>query len=120
MPPNTLANLQSRNDASVQLPIAARRFQHLSVLTYQITPSEAEQRASAEGEVPESPPHGLTESEEHMRQEHMPLRAAVLYEITRSEGEGELARGFGALWWSGLAAVLSIGFSPVAQAALKA
>lgn len=34
------------------------------------------------------------------------------------EGEEELSRGFSALWWSGLAAGLSIGFSVVASAAL--
>jgi len=41
-------------------------------------------------------------------------------EIIRSEGEGELARTFGALWWSGLAAGISIGFSVVSQAMLTA
>ena len=39
-------------------------------------------------------------------------------EIIRTEGEGELARTFGALWWSGLAAGISIGFSVVSQAML--
>jgi formate/nitrite transporter FocA (FNT family) len=47
------------------------------------------------------------------------LRAAVVYEIIRVEGEGELARTFGALWWSALAAGLSIGFSPLAMAMLR-
>jgi len=46
------------------------------------------------------------------------LRAASLYEVIRVEGEGELARSWRALWWSGLAAGLSIGFSVLSQALL--
>jgi len=52
--------------------------------------------------------------------EHRRLRAAILYEVIRVEGEGELARSFGALWWSGLAAGLAIGFSVLSQALLAA
>lgn len=52
--------------------------------------------------------------------EHLRLQAAVVYEIIRIEGEGELARSFAALWWSGLAAGLSIGLSVVSQAMLAA
>jgi formate/nitrite transporter FocA (FNT family) len=48
------------------------------------------------------------------------LRAAILYEVIRVEGEGELARTWRALWWSGLAAGLSIGFSVLSQALLAA
>ena len=48
------------------------------------------------------------------------LRAAILYEVIRVEGEGELARSFSALWWSALAAGLSIGFSVLSQALLAA
>jgi hypothetical protein len=44
----------------------------------------------------------------------------VVYEIIRVEGEGELARSFGALWWSAFAAGLSIGFSVLTQGMLKA
>lgn len=46
------------------------------------------------------------------------LRAAVVYEVIRVEGEGELARSTSALWWSGLAAGLSIGLSVLSQALL--
>jgi len=46
------------------------------------------------------------------------LRAAILYEVIRVEGEGELARSTSALWWSGLAAGLSIGLSVLSQALL--
>jgi formate/nitrite transporter FocA (FNT family) len=48
------------------------------------------------------------------------LRAAILYEVIRVEGEGELARSTSALWWSGLAAGLSIGLSVLSQALLAA
>lgn len=63
---------------------------------------------------------GITPTEVEEIAERRRLRAAVVYEIIRVEGEGELARGFGALWWSGLAAGLSIGLSVVAQAILAA
>ncbi len=46
------------------------------------------------------------------------LRAAIVYEVIRIEGEGELARSASALWWSGLAAGLSIGLSVLSQALL--
>ncbi len=46
------------------------------------------------------------------------LRAAIVYEVIRVEGEGELARSASALWWSGLAAGLSIGLSVLSQALL--
>lgn len=70
-------------------------------------------------EVP-TPQEGLTREEERSVTERRRLRAAVVYEIIRTEGEGELARTFGALWWSGLAAGISIGFSVLSQAMLLA
>ena len=51
--------------------------------------------------------------------EHAPLRALVIHEIIRDEGEAELERKTGATVWSGLAAGLSMGFSFAAQALLK-
>src|SRR5690606_3041268 len=45
-------------------------------------------------------------------------RAAVVDEMGRTEGEAELIRPFSALWWSGVAAGISIGFSFLTQAAL--
>lgn len=47
------------------------------------------------------------------------VRPAVTYEIIRKEGEEELSRGFRALFWSGLAAGLSISFSMVAMGILQ-
>ncbi|HEY1735774.1 MAG TPA: hypothetical protein VGG12_03930, partial [Methylovirgula sp.] len=43
-------------------------------------------------------------------------RPPVIYEIVRRQGEEEMARPIAALWWSGLAAGLSISTSLVAQA----
>lgn len=63
---------------------------------------------------------GLTKSEEDIVGERKRLRAAVVYEIIRAEGEAELVRKFPALWWSGLAAGLSIGFSFLCEAWLAA
>lgn len=67
-----------------------------------------------------APPEGLTREEERSVSKRRRLRAAVVYEIIRVEGEGELARTFGALWWSALAAGISIGFSMLAMAAVVA
>jgi formate/nitrite transporter FocA (FNT family) len=65
------------------------------------------------------PPEGLTKEETRSVEKRRRLRAAVVYEIIRVEGEGELARTKVALWWSALGAGLSIGFSVLAQGLLK-
>lgn len=67
---------------------------------------------------PPAPQEGFTREETRSVVKRRKLRAAVVYEIIRTEGEGELARSVAALWWSALAAGLSIGFSVVAQALL--
>lgn len=59
---------------------------------------------------------GLSQSDRSAIHRHHRLRAAVVYEIIRMEGEAELTRKFNALWWSGLAAGLSIGFSFLSEA----
>lgn len=64
-------------------------------------------------------PEGLSREETRSVKQRRRLRAAVVYEIIRIEGEGELARSFGALWWSALAAGISIGFSVLSQAMLQ-
>ena len=68
----------------------------------------------------QSPQEGLTREENRSVKERKRLRAAVVYEIIRLEGEAELARKFTALWWSALAAGISIGFSVLSQALLEA
>jgi formate/nitrite transporter FocA (FNT family) len=66
-----------------------------------------------------SSPH-LDEEEQDQAAAHSALRALVIHEIVREEGEVELKRSASALAWSGLAAGLSIGFSFVAQSLLRA
>jgi formate/nitrite transporter FocA (FNT family) len=48
------------------------------------------------------------------------LDARTTHEVIRREGVKELARSSGALFWSGLAAGLSMGFSALAEALLRA
>lgn len=61
---------------------------------------------------------GFTAEEAEDVEEKLRLRAPVIYEIVRQEGEEEMRRPLSSLWWSGIAAGLSIGFSLVAQALL--
>lgn len=60
----------------------------------------------------------LTAEEEGTIREQMPHRAPVLFEIIRRSGQEELERPLLSLWWSGLVAGLSIGFSVLAPAML--
>jgi formate/nitrite transporter FocA (FNT family) len=86
-------------------------------------PSKDQQHkpASEDDEPPEPGlPQKLDEKETRDVEEHQRLRSAVVYEIIRLEGEEELARRFHALWWSGLAAGISIGLSVICQAMLAA
>jgi formate/nitrite transporter FocA (FNT family) len=60
------------------------------------------------------------EAEKEEAEERSAPSGSVVYQAIRSEGEGELERPTSALMWSGLAAGLSMGFSFVAQALLRA
>lgn len=60
----------------------------------------------------------LTESEVDVVEERLRLRARVVYQIVKEEGEEELARPIMSLWWSGLAAGLGISMSVVAEGLL--
>jgi formate-nitrite transporter family protein len=60
----------------------------------------------------------LSESEQRRMAEGIRLKAALVHEIIREEGEEELARSVSALAWSGLAAGLSMGFSLVVEGLL--
>lgn len=62
-------------------------------------------------------PHLEAEQQDQAAQ-HAPLQAIVIHEVIRAEGEAELERKAQALWWSGLAAGLSMGFSFSVQAML--
>lgn len=57
--------------------------------------------------------HEIEETAEHSR-----LRVPQIYEIVRHEGETEMSRPVVSLWWSGVAAGLSISFSVFAEAVL--
>ncbi len=46
-------------------------------------------------------------------------RTPVIYEVIRRQGEDELARPLSSLWWSGVAAGLSISFSLLAEGILR-
>jgi formate-nitrite transporter family protein len=71
------------------------------------------------GKMPESG-QGLTDKEQSDVEEAQRPRAPVVYEIVRHEGERELCRPVWSLWWSGVAAGISIGFSFLVQAGLAA
>jgi formate/nitrite transporter FocA (FNT family) len=79
----------------------------------------AKRREGKGAEIP-APPEGLTQEEARSVKERRRLRAAIVYEIIRLEGEAELGRSFSALWWSALAAGISIGFSVLSQAMFAA
>jgi formate/nitrite transporter FocA (FNT family) len=68
--------------------------------------------------VTESPHLGDEEQEQAGR--HAALSPLVMHEIIRHEGEEEAARETSQLIWSGLAAGLSMGFSFLAQALIRA
>lgn len=61
----------------------------------------------------------LSESEQQIAKERTALRAAVIHEAIRTEGEAELQRPVRALFWSGMAAGLSMGFSLAAMGLIQ-
>jgi formate/nitrite transporter FocA (FNT family) len=61
----------------------------------------------------------LTEHEVEEAAEHSRLRVPQIYQIVRFEGETEMARPAVSLWWSGVAAGLSITFSVFAQSVMR-
>lgn len=60
----------------------------------------------------------LTADENREVDEHQRLRAPVIYQIIKQEGEEELCRPLSSLWWSGVAAGLAISMSVVAEGVL--
>lgn len=64
-------------------------------------------------------PH-LDENEQIRAAQHSGLRPLIIHEIVREEGEAELVRTNGALALSGFAAGLSMGFSFLTEALLRA
>ncbi|WP_420232170.1 formate/nitrite transporter family protein [Pseudomonas sp. ABY48] len=68
-----------------------------------------------EGKTPD-----LSAQEQHEVDRNQPPRAAVLHEIIRTQGNLELERSIAALWWSALAAGLTMGLSLMAMGLLNA
>ncbi len=69
---------------------------------------------------PAEPVVELKRGEHEEAEQRSAVRAPVVYEAIRREGEDELRRPVQALAWSGFAAGLSMGFSLVAQGLLRA
>lgn len=67
-----------------------------------------------EGKTP-----GLSADEEREVDKNQPPRAAVLHETIRIQGDHELERSVAALWWSALAAGLTMGLSLMAMGLFK-
>jgi formate/nitrite transporter FocA (FNT family) len=80
----------------------------------------AEENNTSRDEAPrgENLPAGIEEREIEDIEEHSRLRVPVIYEVVRREGETEMHRPAMSLWWSGVAAGLSISFSLLGQAVL--
>jgi formate-nitrite transporter family protein len=62
---------------------------------------------------------GISKDEIENVEELATPRTPVIYEVVRRLGEEEMARPLTSLWWSGVAAGLSISFSLLAQAILQ-
>ncbi|MBK1622502.1 formate/nitrite transporter family protein [Afifella marina] len=77
-----------------------------------------EERASRGAERAQDS-RGLTQREAKTVEKRLRLSVPAIYEVVRQEGEEEMERPTSSLWWSGIAAGLSIGFSLVAEAALR-
>lgn len=77
----------------------------------------AEQPAAKTGDSDE-PPEASGSSEQQVREAES-LDAKTTYEVIRREGKKELERSSDALFWSGLAAGLSMGFSFLGEALLR-
>ncbi len=79
---------------------------------------EQQARQSGGASVAHTPVGDVTEREVEDIETRSRLRTPVIYEIVRREGETEMARPATSLWWSGVAAGLSISFSSLTQAIL--
>ena len=75
-------------------------------------------KESADERVEKKKPDLSSEEEKQVEERGTP-RAAVVYETIREEGEFELGRCVSSLFWSALAAGLSMGFSLVAEGLLR-
>jgi formate/nitrite transporter FocA (FNT family) len=62
---------------------------------------------------------GLTKAEQEDAKELAAPRSPVIYEVVRRQGEEELRRPLGSLFWSGIAAGVTIMASVIAEGALR-
>jgi formate-nitrite transporter family protein len=76
-------------------------------------------RSMADAQPEQSEKPSLTEREVIDVEDRAQPRTPVIHEIVRRQGEEELSRPLTSLWWSGLAAGLSISFSLLAQGVLR-
>lgn len=86
-----------------------------------MAPSQHRRTDGSPAEPGQQPAHSenITSQEmEHIEERSTP-RTPVIYEIVRKHGEEEMTRPAVSLWWSGVAAGLSISFSLLAQALLQ-
>lgn len=71
------------------------------------------------GKPQDTPLDGIDQREIEEIEDRSSPRAPIIYEIVRRLGEEELARPMVSLWWSGVAAGLSISFSLLVQGILE-
>jgi formate/nitrite transporter FocA (FNT family) len=81
---------------------------------------KTDQKTKAAGANPpeDRAPKGITEQEVETVEEMSTPRTPVIYEVVRRLGDEEMQRPATSLWWSGIAAGLSISFSLLAEAIL--
>ena len=75
--------------------------------------------ADADGDGDASGPHEFSTGDAEHIEASARLSARIIYEVLRREGEEEMKRPIVSLWWSGVAAGLSLSLSLLAQAVLR-
>ena len=83
------------------------------------TEALAEDHEGREGHAEAGKGGGLSRREKKDAEEGSRLSALTIYEILRREGEDEMDRPATSLWWSGVAAGLSMSLSLIAQGVLQ-
>jgi len=83
--------------------------------------TKRQSRPQGSAKSDDKPPgkRGISEHEVEDVEEMSTPRSPVIYEVVRRLGDEEMERPLVSLWWSGVAAGLSISFSLVAQAMLE-
>ena len=76
-------------------------------------------KARRESADEDGAPKGITQEEVRHVEEMSTPRTPVIYEVVRRLGDEEMQRPATSLWWSGVAAGLSMSFSLLAQAILQ-